>query len=152
MHVSIAEERPDTPEAVAMIGELERYIAPMYPHDSEHGLTPAQMVEEQVAFFVVRCDGVAAGCGGLKMSGEVYAEIVRMYVRPACRGRGLGRLVLERLEQYAREHGVGELRLKTGIYQPEALGLYARHGYGIIPAFGPYREHPLNRYYAKRLF
>jgi GNAT superfamily N-acetyltransferase len=95
---------------------------------------------------------VAAGCGGLKIFGQEYGEIMRMYVRPRFRGMGLGGLMLEHLERYASEHGARELRLKTGIYQPEALGLYEKHGYRLIPPFGSYREHPLNRYYAKKIF
>jgi GNAT superfamily N-acetyltransferase len=152
MPVSISKERPDTAEAMALIDELERYIAPMYPHDDEHGLSPAQLVEDGVAFFVIRYDGLAVGCGGLKIFGKEYGEIVRMYIRPRFRGMGLGKLMLQRLEKYALEHGVKELRLKTGIYQPEALGLYTRHGYIVIPTFGPYREHPLNKYYKKNLY
>jgi GNAT superfamily N-acetyltransferase len=152
MPVSISKERPDTAEAMALIDELERYIAPMYPHDDEHGLSPAQLVEDGVAFFVIRYDGLAVGCGGLKIFGKEYGEIVRMYIRPRFRGMGLGKLMLQRLEKYALEHGVKELRLKTGIYQPEALGLYTRHGYSAIPPFGPYREHPLNKYYKKNLY
>lgn len=152
MPVSISKERPDTAEAMALIDELERYIAPMYPHDDEHGLSPAQLVEDGVAFFVIRYDGLAVGCGGLKMFRKEYGEIVRMYVRPRFHGMGLGKFMLEHLEKYALEHGVKELRLKTGIYQPEALGLYTRHGYSVIPPFGPYREHPLNKYYKKNLY
>jgi putative acetyltransferase len=147
MLVSISEERPDMGDAVTLIDELERYIAPMYPHDSEHGLTPAQFAAEGVSFFIIRCDGIAAGCGALKIFGNEYGEIMRMYVRPGYRGMGLGKRMLRQLERYALEHGIKELRLKTGIYQPEALGLYEGQGYRQIPPFGSYKEHPLNRYY-----
>ncbi|MGA9141086.1 MAG: GNAT family N-acetyltransferase [Methanocella sp.] len=151
MHVSIAPEPPDSPEAIGLIDELQRYIAPMYPHDREHGLSPAEMAREGVAFFVLRTDGQPAGCGALKPMGPGSAEIMRMYVRPPFRGKGLGRQMLQHLEGYAMEHGITVLRLKTGIYQPEALCLYERSGYRQVPAFKPYREHPLNLYYEKTL-
>ncbi len=105
MHVSIAPEPPDSPEAIGLIDELQRYIAPMYPHDREHGLSPAEMAREGVAFFVLRTDGQPAGCGALKPIGPGSAEIMRMYVRPPFRGKGLGRQMLQHLEGYAMEHG-----------------------------------------------
>jgi GNAT superfamily N-acetyltransferase len=151
MTVSVVRERPDTADARLLIDELERYIAPMYPHDTEHGFSPEQLVTAGVAFFVARVDGKPAGCGGLKLHGTGYGEVMRMYVRPGYRGRGMGRRMLRHLEAFALEHGVNVLRLKTGIYQPEALGLYERSGYREIPPFGPYREHPLNKYYEKRI-
>jgi len=137
---------------VALIGELERYIAPKYPHDKEHGLSPEKLASEGVSFFIIRFDCKAVGCGALKIFGDKYGEVMRMYVRPGFLGMGLGKMMLRHLERYALDHGVKKLCLKTGIYQPEALGLYEGNGYRPIPPFGPYREHPLNRYYAKNIF
>lgn len=151
MALSIAKERPDTPESIALIEELERYIAPLYPHDREHGLSPAELVRDDVAFFIIRSDGDIAGCGGIKFFGKEYGEIMRMYIRPRFRRQGLATRMLAHLERFARDNGVEECRLKTGIHQPEALGLYIRQGYRRIPPFGAYREHPLNEYYGKRL-
>jgi GNAT superfamily N-acetyltransferase len=50
-----------------------------------------------VAFFVIRCDSVAAGCGGVQLYGTEYAELKRMYVRPSFRRLGFGRAILVRL-------------------------------------------------------
>lgn len=152
LSVIILAERPDTADAVQLIAELGRYISPLYPHDSEHGLSPEEMAREGVAFFILRSDGEPAGCGGIWLRGTDYGEIVRMYVRPAFRGKGLGKRLLGHLEAYARDSGIRVLRLKTGIFQPEALGLYERLGYQEVPPFGEYRAHPLNRYYEKQLF
>lgn len=151
MLVTITPEQPDTIDASTLIGELERYIAPLYPHDNEHGLSPEEMVKDCVIFFILRTDGKPAGCGGVRFFGTEYGELMRMYVRPEFRGKGLGKLMLRHLEDYALDHGVRVLRLKTGIYQPEALGMYEQLGYREIPAFGLYREHPLNKYYEKDL-
>ena len=74
-----------------------------------------------------------------------------MYVRPQFRGLGLAKLMLDHLETYARERGVGLLRLETGIYQSEAIGLYERMGFRSIPPFGEYREDPLSRFYEKQI-
>ena len=85
-------------------------------------------MREGVAFFVIRHDSLPAGCGGIQLFGSEYGEIKRMYVRPAFRGFGLGKLMVEHLAEYARSQGVACLRRKMGIYQHEAIGLYGAHG------------------------
>ncbi len=65
--------------------------------------------------FLLQYEGAAAGCGGVKLFGTAYGEIKRMYVRPQFRGLGLGKLMLDHLAAYARQHQVGVPRLETGI-------------------------------------
>ena len=151
MPTLIVAERPDTMDATTLIRELDGYLAPLYPQESRHGFPVAQLLREAVAFFVMRQDGMPAGCGGVKFFGTAYGEIKRMYVRPQCRGLGLGKLMLDHLTDYARHQGVAVVRLETGIYQPEAIGLYARCGFQRIPPFGAYQEDPLSVFYEKRL-
>ncbi|MET3962489.1 ribosomal protein S18 acetylase RimI-like enzyme [Marmoricola sp. OAE513] len=73
------------------------------------------------------------------------AEIKRMYVAPAGRGRGLARAMLAHLESTARAAGADLMILETGTEQPEALALYESSGYRSIPGFGYYRSSPKNR-------
>lgn len=74
-----------------------------------------------------------------------------MYVRPAFRGLGLGKSMLDHLGHYARERGLDRLRLETGIYQVEAIGLYERYGFQRRPPFGEYKLDPLSVYFEKAL-
>jgi ribosomal protein S18 acetylase RimI-like enzyme len=145
----ITRERPDQPDALALIQELDAHLEPLYPRESRHGFSVEKLLREGVVFFVTRDDDRAAGCGGVLMVGREYAEIKRMYVRPAFRGRGLGRLMLDHLVAHARAHGQTVIRLETGIHQPEAIALYERRGFRRIPPFGPYRDDPLSRCYEK---
>jgi putative acetyltransferase len=147
----IVEERPDSPDASALIDELENHLASLYPRESRHGYSVEKLLREEVAFFVVREDGLPAGCGGVQLYGTEYGELKRMYVRPRFRGRGLGRLVLEHLADHARRNGVGLLRLETGIYQKEAIGLYEGFGFTRVPSFGAYEEDPLSVFMEKRI-
>lgn len=102
-------------------------------------------------FFVVRSDGLPAGCGGILFVGREYGEIKRMWVRPSFRGAGLGKRLLDHLADHARSRGFRLLRLETGIHQREAIGLYERLGFYAIPPFGPYFDDPLSRCYEMRL-
>jgi putative acetyltransferase len=151
MSTIIVPERPDSIDARTLITELEAYLAPLYPAESQHGLSVEQLLQEKVAFFVVRQDGVAVGCGGVQLLGTDYGEVKHMYIRPLYRGLGLAKQMLDHLESYVREHHVKLLRLETGIDQPEAISLYERMGFQRIPPFGAYQADPLSRFYEKRL-
>jgi putative acetyltransferase len=151
MPTLIVAERADTHDATTLINELEGHLGPLYPQESRHGFSVEKLLKEAVAFFVMRHDGMPAGCGGVQLFDTQYGEIKRMYVRPQFRGLGLGKLMLQHLADYARQHGVTVLRLETGILQSEAIGLYERSGFQRIPPFGEYKEDPLSLFFEKRL-
>jgi putative acetyltransferase len=151
MPTFIIAERPDSGDAQALITELEAHLEPLYPQESRHGFSVEQLLREKVAFFVIRQDGFAAGCGGVKLFGTQYGEVKRMYVRPQFRGFGLAKLMLDHLAAYALERGVGLLRLETGVHQSEAIGLYERMGFYRIPPFGAYQEDPLSVFFEKQI-
>jgi GNAT superfamily N-acetyltransferase len=151
MSISVTPERPDTADATALIIELEATLEPLYPQESRHGFSIERLIAEGVPFFVLRADGTAAGCGGMKLFGTAYGEIKRMYVRPQFRGRGFAKLMLDCLSDYALAQGVTLLRLETGIHQHEAIGLYERMGFHLIPSFGDYKDDPLSLFYEKSL-
>ena len=150
--ITIIEQRPDSPDAMQLIAELETHLdANSYPAESRHGLSAARLLREGVTFFVTRYDGTPAGCGGVKLFDAEYGEVKRMYVRPQYRGLGLAKLMLDRLAEYARERQVSLLRLETGIYQTEAISLYERFGFQRRGPFGEYKEDPLSIYFEKQL-
>jgi len=151
MPMIITPERPDSADAVALITELEAHLDPLYPAESRHGYSVDKMIAQGVAFFVLRDNNAPAACGGIQLFGSSYGELKRMYVRPHFRGRGFGKLLLDHLADYARRHGVGLLRLETGIHQAEAIGLYERWGFQRIPPFGAYKEDPLSLFFEKSI-
>jgi GNAT superfamily N-acetyltransferase len=150
MPAAITPEHPASPEATALIMELDAHLEQLYPSESRHGFSVQRLIADSVAFFLIRDNGVPAGCGGIKLFGTEFGELKRMYVRPQFRGRGFGKLMLNHLSEYARSHGVNLLRLETGIHQTAAIGLYEQMGFERIPPFPPYREDPLSRCYEKR--
>src|SRR5579871_3878818 len=152
MPIAIVEERPDSADAVRLVTELDEHLnAQPYTQESRHAFSIDKLVREGVAFFVTRYAGEPAGCGGLKLFGTEYGEVKRMYVRPAYRGLGLGKAMLDRLAEYARGRQVRVLRLETGIYQTEAIGLYERYGFQRRPPFGEYKDDPMSVYFEKSI-
>ena len=151
MRATIVAERPDTPDALLLIEELQTHLESFYPPESRHGFSVEKLIASGVAFFVLRADGQAAGCGGILLVGQEYGELKRMYVRPEFRGRDYGRLLIDHLAAHARSHGITLLRLETGVHQQAAIRLYERYGFRRIPPFGPYFEDPVSRCYEMAL-
>lgn len=150
--IDIKEERPDSVDALHLLVELDAYLDALpYPQESRHAFTVDKLLREGVAFFVTRVEGQPAGCGGVKLFGGEYGEVKRMYVRPAFRGLGLARAMLDYLAEHVCERQVNVLRLETGVFQTEAIGLYERYGFQRRPPFGEYREDPMSVYYEKSL-
>jgi GNAT superfamily N-acetyltransferase len=150
MKIAIDEASPDSADALQLLAELDEHLATKnYPKESCHAFTVDQLVREGVTFFVTRVDGQPAGCGGVKFFGRDYGEIKRMYVRPTYRGIGLGKSILTHLAECARNRGVELLRLETGIYQREAIGLYERCGFRRREPFGQYKLDPMSVYFEK---
>lgn len=78
------------------------------------------------------------GCGAIKEYAVGTMEVKRMYVLPEKRGHGIASLVLRELEAWAKELNYTSCILETGYKQPEAISLYKRNLYNIIPNYGQY--------------
>jgi GNAT superfamily N-acetyltransferase len=83
---------------------------------------------------------VPIGCGALKEYEPNTMEVKRMYVAPASRGQGIATAVLTALENWAAELSYRKCVLETGKKQPEAIALYRRQGYQIVPNYGQYKD------------
>jgi putative acetyltransferase len=141
MNMTIERAVEATPEVHEVIGELNDVLGAAYKAHQRHGLRIEQLFEPNVRFFVARLDGVVVGCGGVAMFDD-YAEVKRMYTRPAVRGRGVAKALLHRIEDEACRAGKSILRLETGIHQEEAIGLYERMGFRPRGPFGQYAAMP----------
>ena len=78
------------------------------------------------------------GCGAIREHAPKIMEVKRMYTLPASRGRGIASKVLTELEKWADELSYETCVLETGKKQPEAIGLYQKSGYKLIPNYGQY--------------
>ncbi|MER5444517.1 GNAT family N-acetyltransferase [Streptomyces sp. NPDC002766] len=79
------------------------------------------------------------------------AELKRMFVVEAMRGRGVARRILAALEEDARAAGRARMVLETGTKQPEAIALYTSSGYEPCGKFGYYRHYEASRCFGKAL-
>jgi putative acetyltransferase len=149
---TIVAERPDTPDALLLLQELDAHLHSMpYPTESRHAFSVERLLTDAVAFFVIRAAGKPAACGGVKLFANDYAEVKRMYVRPEFRGLGFAKNMLSHLETHTQQHGVELLRLETGIYQKDAIRLYESYGFKRCGPFGEYKEDPMSVYFEKQI-
>lgn len=85
-------------------------------------------------------DGVPVGCGAIREYTAGVTEVKRMFVKPEFRGQGIARRLLAELENWAHELSYVTCILETGKKQPEAIRLYQKAGYTIIPNYGQYAQ------------
>jgi GNAT superfamily N-acetyltransferase len=128
----------DDPEARALVAAMEAWIAESFgPQEPDRTSTVGldEMAPPDGVFVILCEDGEPVAGGGLRRLGDDVAEIKRMFVEPAARGRGHGRRVLLELEAAATELGYRRLRLDTAESLTTATALYRSAGYRDIPDY-----------------
>lgn len=122
----------------AYFAELDERLPGGFDPDRSVPAPPEELDPPEGRFLVARLDGRPVGCGGVRRIGVGVAEVKRMWVDPAVRGRGVGRRLLEALERRALvELGCTVVRLDTSHLLQAAVGLYRAAGYREIQ---PYNE------------
>ncbi|MCV9965384.1 GNAT family N-acetyltransferase [Pararhizobium sp. BT-229] len=151
MTLAIQKEPPRQPGVLDLLQQSDAYAQSLYPAESNHLVDVSTLEKPSVAFFVARHEGEIVGCCALVDAGDGSAEIKRMFVDPKARGLKIGRKLLETIEGHGRDAGLSAIRLETGIYQPEAIGLYRKAGYVEIAPFGEYQPDPLSLFMEKTI-
>ncbi len=85
--------------------------------------------------YIALEDGEPAGCIGLRKIDAENCELKRLYVRPAARGRGLSRLLMDRILADARAIGYQTMLLDTLPFLEAALRLYQQYGFVEIERY-----------------
>ena len=142
---------PDTPEAIDATREIFREYAASLAVDlcfqnfeAELAGLPGDYAAPSGHLLLAHVDGRLAGCGALRaLSDADYAnacEMKRLYVRPAFRGFGLGRILAEGLLDEARRIGYSAMLLDTLDDMEAAREMYGTLGFSEIP---PYYFNPI---------
>ncbi|QDO94040.1 GNAT family N-acetyltransferase [Formosa sediminum] len=100
---------------------------------------------------VVYKNKIPVACGAIKTFNDNTVEVKRMYTAQDYRGQVLATVVLKELEQWAAELHYTACVLETGLQQPEALALYHKNGYTLIPNYGQYAEIDNSRCFKKQI-
>nr|WP_321452236.1 GNAT family N-acetyltransferase [uncultured Carboxylicivirga sp.] len=138
---------------IAFIELVKQLDADLALRDGEeHGFYAQFNKTDEIKHVVVIFNNErAVACGALKQYDEQTMEVKRMFTQATERGNGFASLVLQELEIWAAQLGYSKCILETGIRQPEAIALYNKNGYSLIPNYGQYKTVEDSRCFEKRV-
>lgn len=122
-----------------LIGKLDAYLATI------NGENNAFFVQHNAAsqiqhVLIAYVNDQAVGCGALKHHNGQTIEIKRMFVLESMRGKGIAVHILNQLETWAKTLQYRQCILETAKNMPEAIRLYQKSNYTVIPNYGPYKN------------
>jgi GNAT superfamily N-acetyltransferase len=85
-------------------------------------------------------DSIPIGCGAIKEYNAYTMEIKRMFVVETHRNKGIASLILKELEHWSKEMNYSKCILETSIHLLNAISLYKKNNYYIIPNYGQYKD------------
>lgn len=134
---TILRTTPEHPDFVTLVRLLDAELAVI---DGEEHAFYAQYngVSDIKEAVVLYADNQPVACGALKAWEPGIIEVKRMFTLPEWRGKGVASSVLRALEQWAGDLGCHSCVLETGKRQEDAVHLYLKNGYAVIPNYGQY--------------
>jgi putative acetyltransferase len=105
----------------------------------QHGFYSQYNKIDKIKYVIVAYDeDQPVGCGAIKELDADSMEVKRMFVPHDKRGKGIASIILKELENWAQELNYKKCVLETGKRQPDAIALYTKNGYKLIPNYGQY--------------
>lgn len=135
--IKLIRTNSENPDFIKLVNLLDTELAIVDGKD--HSFYSQFNKIDKIRYVVVAYENEKpSGCGTIKEYGADSMEIKRMYVSPESRKKGIASKILEELEKWASELNIRKCVLETGKRQPEAIGLYKKNGYNLIPNYGQY--------------
>ena len=127
----------ENPDFSSLVSELDKYLA-VRNGDANDFFVQFNQTDQIKHVILAYENDQAVGCGAMKEYDRESMEIKRMFVPADQRGKGIASTVLKELEAWAKELGYTKCMLETGNDMLEAVGLYTKSNYKIIPNYGQY--------------
>lgn len=115
------------PEMAAYL-KLQNYDLELQHLEEKYGLPEGRL-------YLLIAEGQTAGCIGLRKIDETRCEMKRLYIRPQFRGKGLSKMLVERVITDAERIGYHYMLLDTLPFLKEAIALYEKYGFYRIDAY-----------------
>ena len=139
--VELRDVHPSHPDSERCLTAYRDELARRTGRDPATSLpVPDEAVQPPLGRTLVAYRGDAAiGCGALK--GGKVPEVKRLWVSADARGLGLGRRLMDALEDTARAKGATRVRLDTNTALTEAVAMYRARGWQEV---APYNDEPMS--------
>jgi len=135
--ITIRRTNSHDPDFLLLVKSLDKALEERYGH-LQQLYDQFNKIEYLETVVIAYSSGTAVGCVCFKNFQTNTVEVKRMFVSAEFRGMGIGRALLNELEKWAAELGMKALVLELGNKQPEALHVYQRQGFQLIPCYEPY--------------
>lgn len=119
--------------------------------ENRAGFIPFNASAEIPVVLLAFMEEQPVACAGLKRYSDLDAEVKRLWVEPAFRGRRIASALMDQIEGKARALGYRRVVLQTRPIMPDAVALYTKRGYALISNYPPYDKLPGAVCYAKAL-
>ncbi len=135
--VQLVRTHSENPDFVALVQQLDADLAKRdgKDHSFYAQFNKIAAIKHVVVSYV---NETPIGCGAIKEQAPDTMEVKRMFTLPQGRGKGIATKILSELENWAKELSYAKCVLETGKRQPEAIALYQKNGYKIVPNYGQY--------------
>jgi len=127
----------ENPDFQNLVKQLDAYLA-MMDGDEHAFYNQYNKIDMLKNCIVIFDNDEAVACGAIKELDSKSMEVKRMFTLPEKRGKGLASAILKELEVWSKELGYEKTVLETGKRQIEAVALYQKCRYKIIPNYGQY--------------
>ncbi|HEY6064433.1 MAG TPA: GNAT family N-acetyltransferase [Chitinophagaceae bacterium] len=135
--IKIKRTDSDNPDFIGLVKFLDADLARR--DGKEHSFYAQFNKIDKIKYVVVVYENDdPIGCGAIKEYSPGIMEIKRMYTSPGSRGKGIASQILVELEKWATELSFEKCILETGKRQTEAVALYKKNAYKLIPNYGQY--------------
>lgn len=137
--IKINRTTSDDPDFISLVKELDALLAEL--DGEEHAFYNSLNKIDNLKQVVVAYENdKPVGCGAIREYAPNVMEVKRMYTLPGYRGKGIATKILNELEKWATGLNCYKCVLETGKRQPDAIALYQKRGYKIIPNYGKYLD------------
>lgn len=133
-----------------LVKDLDAFLA-VTDGDEHDFYNQFNKIEGLKHVIVAYLNDVAVGCGALRPFDNETMEVKRMFTLVDYRGKGIASQILTELESWSLELDYKKSVLETGIRQAEAIALYEKNGYKLIPCYGPYLNVENSKCFGKEL-
>lgn len=135
--ITITRTTSDNLDFINLVAALDKELA-IIDGDDHAFYSQYNKIDKIQHAIVAYKDGFPVGCGAIKQFDPNSMEVKRMFVNPKGRNMGTATAILKDLENWAKELGYKKCLLETGKRQEDAVALYTKNGYDLIPNYGQY--------------